>query len=341
MGEAKRRKQLGLMPEVENRDVIIHRGGKVEGDAVPDAVLERLTTWAETNERWDARYRTSFIGAGIPRELLNTADELRAIPVPGAMRLRLGLLSGSPAWREKELAENPDAFFEEAGEKRRQLNVRATEYEFEGQWAELPEFDPQEALRYLTQHPAVMAPPPGQDVAVSVWRGGEQGGRVSFDPEPDAGQQDALAAAARELLGSSDETWLEDHHSLLDDTIDEHNEAPPLARRVVLRLSPAPLVLSPAVQVLARSGELDVSYRPGGEGYSQDGEHWHDYPEASDRDAQLQAMLEQMGLSGTPDLQALLAQVAADAADEDAADDRTDDRTIDAEIVPPRPSETP
>jgi hypothetical protein len=333
MGEAKRRKQLGLMPEVENRDVILHRSGQVEGDAVPETVLERLSTWAETGERWDARYRTTFIGTGLPRELLNTDDELKAIPVPEKMRLRLGLLSGSAAWREKELESNPDAFFEENGQRLRQMNIRATEYEFAGQWAELPEFDSEEALRYLTQHPAVMAVPAGEDFAVTVWRGGEQDGKTSFDPQPDAAHADALSRAARELLGDSvddsDEAWLEDHHSLLDDTLGEDNEAAPIARRVVLRLSSAPLVLSPAVQVLGRSSELDVSYAPGGEGYSQDGETWHDYPETKDRDAQLQALLEQMGLSDLSGLQDLLGQAAG----EDGDGELLDERTIEAEVV--------
>ena len=64
MGEAKRRKQLGLMPQIENHDVTLHRDGSVSDHALPGAVMQRLKTWAETGERWDARYRTSFIGTG-------------------------------------------------------------------------------------------------------------------------------------------------------------------------------------------------------------------------------------------------------------------------------------
>ena len=103
MGEAKRRKQLGLMPQIENHDVTLHRDGSVSDHALPGAVMQRLKTWAETGERWDARYRTSFIGTGLPRELLKTEEDLMDIPVPERMRLRLGLLSGSPAWLEREL----------------------------------------------------------------------------------------------------------------------------------------------------------------------------------------------------------------------------------------------
>ncbi len=349
MGEAKRRKQLGLMPTVENHEVIFHRDGTVEANTLPPAVLERLTTWADTGARWDARYRTSFVGVGLPREMLNTDDDLRAIPVPERMRIGLGLLSGSPAWLERELELNPDSFFEEDGEQKRQLNVRTTEYDFGGQWGELPEFEPDGTLRYLMQHPAVMAEVPGTDYMLTAWRGGERDGEVNVDPEPDAEHRAALEQAARTLVGDSDEDWLEDHQEMLDDELTEENEAAPLARRLTLRLSPVPLVLSPAVRVLERSGDMDVLFRQGGEAYSHDGVTWTDYPEVVDRDAQLRALMAQMGLGdvdGAGGLEALLGSLGAGGLeDQDSDDSDPDDRTIEAEVVDTsgrdQPGETP
>ena len=330
MGEAKRRKQLGLMPEVENREVILYRDGRMEGDALPEAVRSRLAAWAETGVRWDARYRTTFIGTGIPRELLKTEAELMDIPVPDRMRLRLGLLSGSAAWLARELEENPDAFFEEDGETRRQLNIRATEYDYNGSWAALPEFEPDSTLRYLMQHPAVMADAEGEDFVATLRRSGGDV-QVTLEPEAPAEHREALERAALTLLGEGDEAWLEDHHALLDDDLSEENEGSPAARRFTLRLTPVPLVLSPTVQVLERSGDMDVVFRPGAEAYSMDGESWRAYPEQVDRDAQLQALLAQMGLDGM-NLEDLLG-APLDAEGEDG--ELEDGRTIDAEVVEP------
>ncbi len=355
MGEAKRRKQLGLMPQIENHDVILHRDGSVSDHALPGAVMQRLVTWAETGARWDARYRTSFIGTGLPRELLKTEDELMDIPVPERMRLRLGLLSGSPAWLERETEHNPDAFFQDDdGQTRRLLNVRATEYDYNGQWAELPDFEAESTLRYLMQHPAVTAPPKGESYTVTVWRGGERGGQVEFDPQPAAEHQEAMAQAARELLGDTDEAWLEDHlnlladapngedpagdgsdHENLDDENPDHQGAVPVARRTVLLLSPAPLVLSPGVQVLARSGDTDIVFDPQAEAYSLSGDTWNDYPLALDKSDRLQALLESMGVGDLSGLADLMAQQGEDSEPEDSG---LDSRTIEAEVVRTAPA---
>ena len=354
MGEAKRRKQLGLMPQIENHDVILHRDGSVSDHALPGAVMQRLSTWAETGERWDARYRTSFIGTGLPRELLKTEDELMDIPVPERMRLRLGLLSGSPAWLEREREHNPDAFFEDDdGQTRRLLNVRATEYDYNGQWAELPDFEAGSTLRYLMQHPAVTAPPKGESYAVTVWRGGERAGQVTFEPQPAAEHQEAMAQAAIELLGDTDEAWMEDHLNLLADAPDgegltgsegvtagedpaggkpegdqDDQGAAPLARRTALLLSPVPLVLSPGVQVLARSGEMDIVFDPQAEAYSLGGDTWSDYPLAPDNSDKLQALLESMGVGDLSGLAELMAQQG-----DEPEEGGPDSRTIEAEVV--------
>ena len=341
MGEAKRRKQLGLMPQIENHDVTLHRDGSVSDHALPGAVMQRLKTWAETGERWDARYRTSFIGTGLPRELLKTEEDLMDIPVPERMRLRLGLLSGSPAWLERELGQNPDAFFEDDdGQKRRLLNVRATEYDYNGQWAALPDFEADSTLRYLMQHPAVVAPPKGERYAVTVWRGGERDGQVDFEPQPDAGRQEAMAQTTRELLGDTDEAWLEDHQNLLsgeegegDENMDE-SESAPLARRTTLLLSPVPLVLSPGIQVLARTGEMDIVFSPEGEAYSLGGDAWTDYPVALDRSARLQELLESMGVGDLSELAELMAQQGDSESEESGS---LDSRTIEAEVVRTEP----
>ena len=348
MGEAKRRKQLGLMPTVENREVVITRAGEVTGDTLPAAVLERLTAWAETGARWDARYRTTYIGTGLPRELLNTEDDLMNIPVPDRMRLKLGLLSGSAQWLAQEQETSPESFFDDGGQPR-QLNVRATEYDYNGQWGEMPEFEPESTLRYLTQHPAVVAPPQGTEYVLTVWHGGERDGQTEVEPEPDAEHRDALVQAAQVFLGESDEDWLEDHESnlgdfsaMMEDTESEEetesenedaDETAPLARRLTLTLSPGPLVLSPTVQVLSRSGDMDVVYTQSQEAYSEDGETWTDYPVAQDNSERLQELLASMGIGDVSELEAMIAQQGGLDSMNDGSDGDTDDRTIEAEVV--------
>lgn len=320
-------------------------------------MLERLTAWAETGARWDARYRTTYIGTGLPRELLKTEDDLMNIPVPDRMRLKLGLLSGSAQWLAHEQELSPESFFDDGGQPR-QLNVRATEYDYNGQWGEMPEFEPDSTLRYLTQHPAVAAPPKGTAYTVTVWHGGERDGQTEIVPEPDAEHKEALVHAAQIFLGESDEDWLEDHESNLGDfsamldeagldeaeenTVSEGetasedtDEAAPLARRLTLTLSPVPLVLSPTVQVLARSGDMDVVYTQSQEAYSTDGETWTDYPVAQDNSERLQALLASMGIGDISELEDMLAQQGGL---DNLPYGGTDDRTIEAEVVSREPA---
>jgi hypothetical protein len=353
MGEAKRRKQLGLMPTVENREVVITRDGEVSGDTLPAAVLERLTAWAETGARWDARYRTTYIGTGLPRELLKTEDDLMNIPVPDRMRLKLGLLSGSAQWLAQEQETSPESFFDDAGVQR-QLNVRATEYDYNGQWGEMPEFEPDSTLRYLTQHPAVVAAPKGEAYVLTVWHGGERDGQTEVEPEPPAEHRDALVQAAQTFLGESDEEWLSDHLINLsgdptglsggddtaeDDTAEEESETVPVARRLTLTLSPIPLVLSPTLQVLDRSGDMDVVYTQSQEAYSTDGETWADYPVVQDNSERLQELLESLGISDISQLENILAQGGdLSSLSGMGATDDTDDRTIEAEVVSREPA---
>lgn len=352
MGEAKRRKQLGLMPTVENREVVLTRDGEFTGDALPPAVQERLSTWAETGTRWDARYRTTFVGSGLPRELLKTDDDLMAIPVPDRMRLKIGLLSGSVQWLAQEQEASPDTFFDDGGVQR-QLNVRSTEYNYGGQWGEMPEFDPQGALRYLTQHPAVMAAPQGTEYVLTVWHGGERDGQADVQPEPEAEHRAALISAAQVFLGESDEEWQSDHLGTLSgvptdlegESADEANTdeaepngaaaAGPLARRMTLLLTPVPLLLSPTVQVLARSGDMDVVYAQRQEAYSDDGETWIDYPVVQDSSERLQSLLASLGLGDLSELGAMIGQEG----DADEGDRPGDDgRTIEAEVVGREPA---
>ena len=316
------------MPHAQAREVTLHRSGTLEGDPLPDAVLEHLRTWAKTGVRWDARCRTSLIAAGLPQELLRTEEDVLALPVPERTRLRLGLLSGPAPWLERELEQNPEMFFEEDGQRKRQLSVRRTEYELDGRWVVLPELDPDEALRYLTQHPALGVRPPGDDHTVTVWRGGERDGEVEIEPEPEARYREALSEAARSYLGNADEDWQSDHQVALMGQGSADTEAAPLARRTTLRLSSVALALSPAFQLLDQSTDLDIYVAPGVDAYSQGGQDWQEYPQIQANSDRLQALLEGMGIDNIGELAALLGQGA-----EGGPGQEDDGRTIDAEVV--------
>jgi hypothetical protein len=343
MGEAKRRKQLGLMPEVENLTVILTRDGQLEGPALPEAVLEEVKALADAGERWDAHYRTSFIGAGLPRELLNTEAELMDIPVPDRMRVQLGLLSGSPAWLAHELKENPETFFEENGQRTRQLKIRAIEYDYNGRWAELPSSEPESQIGYLMQHPAVTAPVQGAPYTVTVWHGGERDGQIDITPEPDAEHHKDLAEVARDILrATSDAEWLDDHLETLEsdpDASEEPDQTPPLARRTHLLLTPVPLVYAPFSPMLESSGEAEIYFDTKAEAgsYTLDSQTWIKYPETPQEPQELQALMAQLGMGDFSQLAGLLGSMTED---DDVETNSRDSRTIGAEVVKTKPAVT-
>ncbi|MFD1730517.1 hypothetical protein ACFSC4_04560 [Deinococcus malanensis] len=103
MGEAKRRKQLGLMPEVHAFEAHMDADGAVTFTRVPqDAALRDLIEGAlkvsqPYGAAWDSEYRTSYVMAGRPDRFLETAEDVQAIPVPPLRRFSGDLVLGKAA----------------------------------------------------------------------------------------------------------------------------------------------------------------------------------------------------------------------------------------------------
>ncbi|GGK20911.1 hypothetical protein GCM10008955_12950 [Deinococcus malanensis] len=270
MGEAKRRKQLGLMPEVHAFEAHMDADGAVTFTRVPqDAALRDLIEGAlkvsqPYGAAWDSEYRTSYVMAGRPDRFLETAEDVQAIPVPPLRRFSGDLVLGKAATEGTGMS-----FPVEGGSVR----LREQRHSFDGQrWDSFPAHtDPRRALEYLLQHPALNLQ--GELVAtflVEQWAEG----RIDVTPEPPDDLLEALEGVAREWHGDTPELWSSTHHDLLEQ--DEDGPVP-VARRLVLDLRrPAPLH-SPLSLAFATHGNVEFHPNTEKSTYSLDGELWHPY----------------------------------------------------------------
>jgi len=282
MGEAKRRKQLGLMPTVHPFEAEIAADGAVTLRRGPDdaALRERITAaLRETQpqaEGWLGAYRRAYVLAGQAQEPLRTREDLEAIAVPPLRRLGGELVLGFDSrtleddpmrlWREYALLDATTA-----------LRVRTRQHSFEGErWQSLPQpADPLASLRELLRHP--LAHEQGELVAslrAEHWREG----RIDFDPEPPEEVLEELEALVRDWHGGGAEGWeaahLEAFARAEADPPPGEAEAP-LARRVTLELRGETPLGSPFA--LAHLGGLEVHLDPDASAYTLDGEVWRLY----------------------------------------------------------------
>ncbi|MFC6592643.1 hypothetical protein ACFP81_12010 [Deinococcus lacus] len=92
MGEAKRRKQLGLMPvshsfeAVFGPDGVQLLGGPADA-AVQAQILEALRRTQPTAATWPAAYRSRHAMLGLPQDYLYTAEDVSRIEVPAYRRV--------------------------------------------------------------------------------------------------------------------------------------------------------------------------------------------------------------------------------------------------------------
>ncbi|WP_216317838.1 hypothetical protein [Deinococcus aestuarii] len=269
MGEAKRRKQLGLMPTVHPFEAQMDADGHVTLTRGPeDAELRgRIEAALKTSQpygpAWDSEYRTSYVMAGRPDRLLNTAEDVQAIPVPALRRFSGDLVLG-------QAGEGVGLNLPVEGGGH--LRLRGQQHSFDGaRWEGFPTGqDPRQVLEFLMQHPALNLR--GEVVAsflVEHW----PEGRIDIEPEPPEELLEAIEAVAREWHGETPGEWAQTHHELL-----EQEEGPvPVARRLRLELrQPAPLQ-SPLSLAFATRGNVEFHPDPEGSSYSLDGETWHSY----------------------------------------------------------------
>ncbi|MBZ9712870.1 hypothetical protein [Deinococcus multiflagellatus] len=266
MGEAKRRKQLGLMPAVHPFEAHMDAEGTLTFTRAPeDARLrEQLTAALKLahpyGEAWNTAYRTRLVLHGGVDRFLDTAEDVETIPVPAYRRFVGELALGAqPEDRDLRI---------QGG----RVRVREEQHSFDGQkWQSFPaNADPRRSVQYLMQHPAASLQ--GEVVATvraEVWREG----RVDLEPEPPTDLLEPLETLAREWCGDTDTEWLELHR----DAVDDDGAPSPQAKRVTFDLRrPAPLH-SLMNMAFATLGNVEVTPQDGGAGYTLDGETWVSY----------------------------------------------------------------
>ncbi|MVN85604.1 hypothetical protein GO986_02370 [Deinococcus sp. HMF7620] len=266
MGEAKRRKQLGLMPAVHPFEALMDADGVLTFVRAPeDARLrEELASALKLahpyGAAWNSAYRTQLVMHGRVDKFLDTAEDVDTIPVPPHRRLTGELAIGAkPEGRDLRV---------EGG----RVRVREEGHSFDGQrWTSFPSnADPRAALNYLMQHPAARL----QGEVVAAYRAEQwREGRVDIEPEPPAELLEALEALTREWHGEDDAGWL----ALHQDAVQDGAAPAPLARRVTFELrQPAPLQ-SPLSLAFATLGNVEVTPQAGGSSYTENGDTWISY----------------------------------------------------------------
>ena len=92
MGDAKRRKQLGLMPSAVPFEVLADHEGTLTPVRLPAdetqrrQITETLRMVTPGGAGWDQLYRTHYVQAGLPEERLITRKDVEKIAVPPRRR---------------------------------------------------------------------------------------------------------------------------------------------------------------------------------------------------------------------------------------------------------------
>lgn len=285
MGEAKRRKQLGLMPTIYSYEVqkmgdeIVMVSGP-DDSAKREQILETLRRHLKDELAWEKNYRRQYVMAGMPQKLLHTAKDVEAIPVPPYRRwtgellenyvpqqaggLSLALIT---EYAPVESGKRPD-------ERGSWVHLKE-EFSFDGkQWSDFPEpANPFEALQYLLQHPVTRVK---GELVGTYQHEHHSDGRQSFVPEPSAEHREKLEKLMQSWNGSTPEEWREIYYEAINADPDTE-EAVPVAIRTVIELrQPAPM---PGLSGIALDtlGGLDVFVPYEGRLVSFDGESWEEY----------------------------------------------------------------
>lgn len=266
MGEAKRRKQLGLMPTLFPFEAELTADAKttlVRGPEDPKlqaAVVQALEDTQLAGAAWDSEYRTALLLTGRPHGRVSTTQDAAAIPVPPLRRITGEIVLN----RTPESVDGP-ALPIPGGVVR----LRDQQHSFDGQkWESFPAVRNVARIRQvLNEHPAfnIDGEVIGQ-FGVEHWAEG----RIDVDPEPPAGALEVLEEIAREWHGDTPEKWAAYHAELVPDS------EPPAMRRTFFELrQPAPLQ-NPTRSIMSIRGGFEV-YPLTEPMYSLDGETWLNY----------------------------------------------------------------
>lgn len=272
MGEAKRRKQLGLMPTVYPFEAEVTNEAKAKLVRAPDdpklrdTLINALEHTQLSGDAWASEYRTALVLAGQYHNTLYTAEDVQKVPVPALRRI-----AGEVVLDKKLDDVEGVAIAFDGGV----IRLREQRHSFDGQkWESFPALrDPQKVQRLLSEHPAFGLE--GELIGqyrVDQWAEG----RIDVDPEPPEGMLELLEDSAREWHGSSPAQWEQLHTEFLGDHATAEQEAAPLARRSYFELrKPAPLQ-NPTRNIFNTRHNTEI-YPLVGQLFTHDGETWHAY----------------------------------------------------------------
>ncbi|MDO4246750.1 MAG: hypothetical protein Q4C89_12065 [Deinococcus sp.] len=277
MGEAKRRKQLGLMPTIYPFKVRLDRDGQTEwlqgapADVQPQ--LDRLMREGFTvGDAWDAEYRTLHVLTDYSGTRYDTQADLARIAVPRWRQIEGELaLGGQPG----QLLDSELPI--EGGKVR--LRERSTSFDGETWQPLIAPRDPQHMLKMLNTHPAFRLE---GEVLGQYQADHWQAGRIDISPDlPEnapEGLLEYLEELVSELHGQTPQEWQQLHAEALETFEVEQAEdadTPPVARRLFFELRRAAPLQTP-VPPVGGFGGLEVHLLDG-MAYSPDGEVWHPY----------------------------------------------------------------
>lgn len=307
MGEAKRRKALGLMPETHPFEVVAalpeagstgewalewrRRPEGALGEAAEAALRQSLPSPAG----WAADYRTRWVAAGRPTDYLNSAEDVEAIAVPQRLRLSGELLTNfDPQSLQNRDDQSLSQFVLLGGGQalhiREQLvspNPPAAE-----RWEPLPRADfGDRALKFLMQHPIARE---RGELQASYQAVQHREGLVMINPEPPAELLGILELLTQTLHGG-EAGWEAAHRQMLERTRwadEEGAEVPqgvPAARRLTFELRRRAPLNTPLTTPVGEWGDLVILVGQGSTAFSPDGELWYSYvdPSADPTEAEL------------------------------------------------------
>lgn len=288
MGEAKRRKQLNLMPQVTHLKLNVH-GDELEllgnvDEAVRQALLKALRDHIPFGEYWHQHYRSGYVGAGKVRQSLRTrADVERLIPVPEYRRYSVDFLTnytpdvGTQLF--KALVPLDEQFEISIGKDNVKywLNISEPEFSFdEVHWASIARGN---MFEYFINIVGVLerleAEEPVHTIELYITPD-----QIRCTPEMPEYQKD-IEKLAQELYGyGSDQKWKETFLERQDFYDTEESDGVPQAYRARLnfgRLKPVTL-LPPFFM----AGDLEIDAAE--EEFTLDGVTWHSYSDSADSD---------------------------------------------------------
>lgn len=288
MGEAKRRKQLGLMPTVYPFEAEITEEGKVtllkapEESKLARLLQEKLEQTQLSGQGWASEFRTAAIFAGQVARKISTLQDVNTIAVPPLRRITGEIVLG------KDFRDIDGIALPIAGGA---IRLRQQTHSFDGKkWESFAASRPERMFQSLQMHPAFNLE--GEKIGqYRVEQFAE--GRIDIDPEPPAGTLEILEEIGREWHGETPEQWATHHFEQLPES-----DELPVAKRTYFELrSPAPLQ-NPLRNIFGVRGEVEVYPLVDGS-YSLDGHAWHKYEDPTaeaEEDDFLQAFNEMLNM---------------------------------------------